>query len=44
MIFKKKPQIKPKKKPELSKIITPPGNEKVKYNVEIIKNKQNEKI
>ena len=44
MIFKKNPPIKPKKNPELSKIITPPGNEKVKYNVEIIKNKQNEKI
>jgi hypothetical protein len=42
MIFKKKPQIKPKKKPELSKIIIPPGNEKVKNNVEIIKNIQNE--
>jgi hypothetical protein len=44
MIFKKNPPIKPKKKPELSKMIIPPGNEKVKYNVEIIKNKQNEKI
>ena len=43
MIFKKKPPIKPKKKPELSKIIIPPGNEKVKYNVEIIKNKQMKK-
>ena len=42
MIFKKNPTIKPKKKPELSKIIIPPGNEKIKNNVEIIKNKQNE--
>ena len=42
IIFKKNPPIKPKKNPELSKITIPPGNEKVKYNVEIIKNKQNE--
>ena len=42
MIFKKNPSIKPKKNPELSRIIIPPGNEKVKYNVEKIKNKQNE--
>ena len=42
MIFKKKPPIKPKKKPELTEMTTPPGNEKVKYNVEIIKNKKNE--
>ena len=44
IIFKRNPQTKPKKNPELSKIIIPPGNEKVKYNVEIIKNTQNEKI
>jgi hypothetical protein len=44
MIFKKNPPIKPKKNPELSRIIIPPGNEKVKYNVEIIKNTQNTKI
>jgi hypothetical protein len=44
MIFKKNPPIKPKKNPELSNIIIPPGNEKVKNNVEIIKNKQKEKI
>jgi hypothetical protein len=44
MIFKKNPPIKPKKNPELSKKIIPPGNEKVKYNVEIIKNKKNETI
>ena len=42
MIYKKNPPRKPKKKPELSEIIIPPGSEKVKYNVEIIKNKQNE--
>ena len=36
-IFIKKPSTKPKKKPELIKIIIPPGNESVKKEIEIIK-------
>tara|TARA_E500000178_G_C16538401_1_gene537654 strand:- start:245 stop:379 length:135 start_codon:yes stop_codon:yes gene_type:complete len=36
-IFIIKPPINPKKKPELIDIIGPPGNEKVKKQIEIIK-------
>ena len=36
-IFIKKPPKKPKKNPELIKIIMPPGNERVKKQIEIMK-------
>ena len=36
-IFNKKPTRKPKKNPELIKIIIPPGSESVKKQIEIIK-------
>tara|TARA_B100001173_G_C15538618_1_gene358661 strand:- start:198 stop:386 length:189 start_codon:yes stop_codon:yes gene_type:complete len=41
-IFIKKPSKKPKKNPELIKIIIPPGNDKVKKQIEIMKYNKNE--